>query len=195
MDSIFPVTTVEALASLVAASVKTVPLWVTLVVGLGAGLLSGALGAIAATLLSTRHDRSEQWRSRLVVAADDFAVAARRSFVAIRSLRSTIINSKNNATRFPLNEEQLDTSLEEVRVAVDEAHLHFARLQILFGNGSDATASAQTFVGDALEFVVYPQRGLDAIEEKRLTELYAACSTSYNKFLADVHRELRSARP
>jgi hypothetical protein len=107
-----------------------VPVWASILLSVVSGLGSGFLGA----WLTARNDRQERFRDRLLEAADDFTVAAADALVKLRDAIGAVRDGKDA--------ECMKQATEEAWEHHDIALRRTARLDLLFGVGSDAARSA-----------------------------------------------------
>jgi hypothetical protein len=156
---------------------ESLPAWATVLIAVGSALVSGALGAVVANWWQTRHERREEWRSRLIEAADTFASHAVEAYRAA----DTAVDS-------PKSIQALQRLLEEY----DQARTAAYRVDLLFGIDSDTRSEAWNFV-DAIDDVSIslrrnPQEIADA--KKRRTDAYLA-RYRFGKAAHDAVRELK----
>jgi hypothetical protein len=154
---------------------------------------SGALGAFSSALLTVRHERREQWRGRLIGAADEFAEAARTAHVALRGLRAAIINARNDPDTHKLSVREQARANARARELVDAAHTLAGRLQILFGP-SDATFQALDFIANAGRMLLATQYPLATIDLDALDKHFEDMMRAHNSFTTAASREVRAAR-
>jgi len=130
------------------------PTWASILIALASGLGSGTFAA----WLTTRNDRRERFRHRLIDAADEFAGSAAEALIrtrdAIREVRA-----------FKDAERMKQTT--ELAWQQRDAVLHRgARVDLLFGPGRDVSRSANDFVHE-LAKVVASLTPLDAAAAER----------------------------
>jgi hypothetical protein len=121
-----------------------------------AGLIGGASGGFIATLLQIAHERSENFRSRCVQAADDFSTALSRALLALNDAYALFKKGAFADTSEPL---------ELARKSMDEAHSHLARVELLFGDESaagDAAHDAIIHLRTAFD-ILAPATGADPL--------------------------------
>jgi hypothetical protein len=110
------------------------PVWASILVTVVAGVGAGSFAA----WLTARNDRQERFRDRLLEAADDFTVAAADALVKLRDAIREVRDSKDHG--------RMKEATEEAWGHHDIALRRSARLDLLFGVGSDTTGSASRFL-------------------------------------------------
>jgi hypothetical protein len=151
--------------------------WQTVAISLGGGAITGTT-AFVATWLRGKQDgtqldrrlvherehqareleaaRAEQWRDRLVRAADDFSTGAMQAMLA---LRDALVAARHGDLKRQVEEvdgawsheyvSELPTVIAAVRELerrVDEAHARLARVHLLFGETSEAGRAADAVI-------------------------------------------------
>lgn len=118
------------------------PLWVTLVVGLGAGVL----GSLLTTTLRIRHEREADLRSRMLEAADEFVAAATKANerIGTLALRRSLAEVRagqggNLAAPTQADLDALGPLWDEASATLAETVRRLPRIRLLFG--VDATAA------------------------------------------------------
>jgi hypothetical protein len=125
------------------------PAWATITISLGAALIT-ALAAIGGAWLHGSLENREQWRDRLVKAADDFATSVLQALLALRDAQGVVHDAQTTQDLKvdPSNVEsildlrEVAESIKELDRRVDEAHARLARVQLLFGLKSKAGKAA-----------------------------------------------------
>jgi hypothetical protein len=118
----------------VAAS--NVPLWAALLVGLGGGVF----GTLVGTLLTISHERSAEFRTRMLTAADDFLRTGTQLAQSIGAAEAAIIAKEPDAQVEPLWRAFQESS--------SRFALEYSRVQLLFGAESRAFRAAVVAVED-----------------------------------------------
>jgi hypothetical protein len=131
------------------------PVWASVLIALGSGLGSGTFAA----WLTTRNDRRERFRNRLIEAADEFAIAAAEALTGTRDAIRDVRDLKD-AERMK--------AASELAWQQRDAVLHrSARIDLLFGPGRDASRCANDVVNELAKVVsslVPPSLDADAAE-------------------------------
>jgi hypothetical protein len=115
------------------------PTWAVILVG----LVGGALGALATTLLTISHERAAEFRSHLLNAADEFSTATIVALQKTRDAAGEIGNASGplvGARGLFLPE--IKAQLDAANAAVDDVFAKQARVHLLFGDPSPATLAS-----------------------------------------------------
>ena len=170
------------------------PLWVTLVVGLGAGVL----GSLLTTTLRIRHEREADFRSRMLEAADDFVSAAMSAVdrAAEHDLKYSLrkLDAEVRTATTALSAEhrkEIDELWDSTSEALREAIRRVPRIRLLFGVESEAAAHAKAAcdqLGQSMAFFVEikPEGAEDA------QELINDAEQRVDQFSAAARRDLTS---
>lgn len=108
------------------------PVWAAILTALG----TGAFGA----WLTTRNDRQERFRDRLIEAADDFTGASAEALIDTRDAIREVGERKDAVL--------MKESTERAWAARDKALRRSARVDLLFGSGSAASQSANSVLNE-----------------------------------------------
>jgi hypothetical protein len=114
----------------------TMPTWASVLIALASGLGSGTFAA----WLTTRSDRRERFRTRLIEAADDFASAAAEALIKTRDAIGEVRASKDA--------ERMKQATELGWTQRDAVLHRSARIDLLFGPGQDAPRLANQVVNE-----------------------------------------------
>lgn len=76
-----------------------------------------------------RHERAEQWRDRLVRAADDFSTGVEQALLAVNEAISAVVNRGDR-----------EGTVAEARRVIGEAVARVGRVKLLFGEDSRPAA-------------------------------------------------------
>lgn len=109
-----------------------------------AAIVGGAGGAILTTLIRIRHERDENFRARLLAAADDFATGLQQALIALANARFTAFELAIEIEA-PAQERARDfrKTLASAWESIDAARARSARIELLFGADSPAHERAQ----------------------------------------------------
>jgi hypothetical protein len=88
---------------------------------LAAGLIGGAGGGAVATLLRIGYERGENFRSRLVAAADDFSTALAAALLEMNEAHGYLERGAISSAAEPL---------KLARKSMDQAHTYLARVEL-----------------------------------------------------------------
>jgi len=112
------------------------PLWVTLFVGLGAGVL----GSLLTTTLRIRHEREADLRSRMLEAADEFVAAATKANerIGTLALRRSLAEVRageggNLAAPAQADLDALNPLWDDASASLAETLRRLPRIRLLFG--------------------------------------------------------------
>jgi hypothetical protein len=136
--------------------------WAAVVIGLGSGLA----GSVVAPLLTISHQRETEFRSRILLAAEDFL----RQAETVRRLARRPHGSG------------ADDPLELVKGAWDDLVPSVIMIELLFGQGSEVTQWAQTAgnelseVIDVLPAVTTREQAIDLAIQKQMDAASGAIS-------------------
>jgi hypothetical protein len=97
------------------------------------GIVAGIGGAVISTALRIGYEREENLRARMIAAADDFSIALARALLRLNETHSSL--EKGTLSK-------MEPSLEEGRLAMNEAHTRLGRVELLFGDESKAGSAA-----------------------------------------------------
>jgi hypothetical protein len=115
------------------------PTWAVVLVGLG----SAVLGSLLATLLTITHERSAEFRSRMLNAADEFSTGAIEALQQAQVTAGEVM--KDSATPLVDGEglrPEIQEQLDKVNAAFDDLLAKQARIHLLFGDHSPAGVAA-----------------------------------------------------
>jgi len=110
------------------------PAWASVLIALVSGFGSGAVAAV----LTTRNDRRDRFRHRLIEAADDFASAASEALTRTRDAIRDVRDFRDA--------EQMKAATDSAWAQRDAALHRSARVDLLFGPGQDASRCASDVV-------------------------------------------------
>jgi hypothetical protein len=126
--------------ALVAANSSALPVWANVVIGLVGG---GAVGGIVTSLIQSRSKSKEEWRTRMLSVADDFA----QGFWLAHAQLWSVLDLSYKVQGGQLNDE-IDLSQGEHELLLEAAPLlrdvllKLARIALLFGSESAAASAA-----------------------------------------------------
>jgi hypothetical protein len=174
--------------------------WQTVAIALGAAGITGLL-ALAGTLVASRRQTASEWRERYLTAADDFSTAAGQAVRALSQTEHVIETSDEEALGTPRVMRYADNARHLVNDCVDR----LARVQLLFGQDSDAATAAERVV-DALRdsasgFSTYLEgrhEELQGVYDVRLDEKLQEASSALKlatAFSGDFNRDARAEVP
>jgi hypothetical protein len=145
------------------------------VIAVGAALFSGALGAFATTWWKTQNDRREEWRTRLIEAADTFLQDAGKAY-----------RVASDARHQPRDQEVMTTAVD----AFDEVRSSAYRIDLLFGNEGAAHDEAWTFVDSIDDLLITLRRTpIDMAEANKLSTKAYLARYGFSKAAHDALRE------
>jgi hypothetical protein len=126
---------------LVAAGASTLPVWATVVIGLVGG---GAVGGVVATLIQSNSARKEEWRTRLLSAADDYVQSFWLAHAQLWRLLDLSYKIQGGELRdeIDLGGAELD-QLVEAEPLLRNVMLSLSRVALLFGGSSAAAEFAR----------------------------------------------------
>ena len=119
------------------------------------GLGSGAMAA----WWTTRSDRRERFRDRLIGAADDFVGAAAEALLTTRDAVSEVLSARGS--------EQIAAAIESAWRQRDTALHRSARVDLLFGPTNNPPICANEVLhelANSLELLSFPEPDADAAE-------------------------------
>jgi hypothetical protein len=131
------------------------PVWVSVLIALASGLGSGTFAA----WLTTRNDRGERFRSRLIEAADEFASAAAEALIGTRDAIREVGDRKDA--------ERMKTATDLAWRQRDAVLHRSARVDLLFGPERDTSRCANAVVHElasAVSSLTPPALDADAAE-------------------------------
>src|SRR5258708_3260447 len=152
------------------------PVWAAVVIGLGSGLA----GSVIAPLLTISHQRETEFRSRILLAAEDFL---RRAETVRRFARRPHGSGADNP-------------LELLKGAWDDLVPSVIMIELLFGQGSEATQWAQTAsnelgeVIDMLSAVTNRKQAVDLAIQKHMDAASLAIS-NFDRIVETIVRPSR----
>lgn len=117
------------------------PTWASVLIALTSGLGSGTFAA----WLTTRNDRRERFRHRLIEAADEFASAAAEALIKTRDAIGEVRDRKDA--------EHMKRTTELAWQQRDAALHRSARVDLLFGPGRDVSRAANDVVNELANVV------------------------------------------
>jgi hypothetical protein len=123
------------------AYARTMPTWASVLIALTSGLGSGSFAA----WLTTRNDRRERFRHRLIEAADEFAGAAAEALVKTRDAIGDVRGSRDA--------ERMKQTTELAWQRRDAVLHRSARVDLLFGPGRDVSQAANALVNELANVV------------------------------------------
>ena len=119
---------------------ETLPVWANVLLGIVGG---GAIGGVVSTVLQSRSRTSEEWRERMLAAADDFAQSfwlAHQQLSAVLDLSYKIHGELMDEITLRDDEQEILSGAERL---LGDVLLRLARVGLLFGEESAATAAAR----------------------------------------------------
>jgi hypothetical protein len=137
------------------------PLWVTLLVGLAAGVA----GTLVSTTLQISHERTRELRSRMLAAADEFVVTGERAAFASDNAGLTASNAAN----------------EKFQALADELSTKHSRIKLLFGPDSQAAKESKSVLDDVSH--LSPDAALHALDR--------FCDVAIDQLRGDTTRRFR----
>jgi hypothetical protein len=148
------------------------------------GLVGGVVGALIPTLLRIRADREEQVRDRMIAAADELVTGFVQTYMPIRRF----INAHNEG-----NAEAAANELKEMRRLTDEVVARLARVELLFGRGTDAGSEASKMVAQLsaglLEAEDYPNTDMVTVRSA-----FSEAADHQGKFVHHAYRAVTKRR-
>jgi hypothetical protein len=135
------------------------PTWASVLIALTSGLGSGTFAA----WLTTRNDRREQFRHRLIEAADEFASTAAEALIKTRDAIGEVRALKDA--------ERMKKTTELAWQQRDAVLHRSVRVDLLFGPGRDASQAANAVVKELANVVASltpPSFDADAAERAHL---------------------------
>ncbi len=135
------------------------PTWASVLIALTSGLGSGTFAA----WLTTRNDRRERFRHRLIEAADEFASAAAEALIKTRDAIGEVRALKDA--------ERMKQTTELAWQQRDAVLHRSARVDLLFGPGRDVSRTANDVVNQLANVVASltpPSLDADAAERAHL---------------------------
>lgn len=111
-------------------------------------LLSGAGGAYLSTLMRLRHEREERIRERMLSAADDFGTGLLQAILGIRDARTAMVDLiEEDRVKQNVDWQAVDEPVVvEAQRRVDVVHDRLARVQLLFGEGTETSVKAEAAI-------------------------------------------------
>jgi hypothetical protein len=153
------------------------PVWGTVVIAVGAALVSGAAGAIASAWLQTRNERREAWRSRLIDGAAAFAQAA----VAAHSALAAAVDNPNDAA-----------VMADAKKRYDDTRTATYMIDLLFGVESEPSTHAWKFVDSTDDALI--SLGRHPPEMKDAVNLSTDAFLARHRFSKAAHDAIRQLR-
>lgn len=132
--------TVAASPHLLVATGSTLSVWANLFVGFVGG---GAVGGVVTTLMQSSSRRKEEWRIRMLAAADDYGQSfwlAYQQLSQVLDLSYKVHGELRDEIDLKDNELEL---LSEAKPLLREVLLRLSRVGLLFGGDSATSAAAR----------------------------------------------------
>ncbi len=118
---------------------RAVPVWASVLVAVIAVFASGGLGA----WLGAWNDRHERFRDRMIAAADEFVGDAANALIALRNAIGEVRNAADPA--------RVKKTVDLAWTTRDAVLRRSARIDLLFGPGSETGHAASSLVHDLAE--------------------------------------------
>jgi hypothetical protein len=157
------------------------PTWASVLIALTSGLGSGTFAA----WLTTRNDRRERFRHRLIEAADEFASAAAEALIKTRDAIGEV-RDRNDAERM---KQTTELAWHQRDVVLHRS----ARVDLLFGPGRDVSRAANDVVNELATVVAaLTPPSLDAGSADRA---HLDAAEALRKFHIAASRAIQKGKP
>jgi len=157
----------------------------TVLIALISGGLAGGVASIFTTRTRIAYEREEQFRERLISAADEFSREFMRAAFVLTDADRAICGCASAAELPPS---------EEPQVACDEAHNRLARVELLFGHGSSAGNAANGAIEKlraACGELVSAGPGTERTEGSPYVVAYDEAIVNHERFTVAAHSLVR----
>jgi hypothetical protein len=202
----------DVLAAVSLLLLATSTSWATVALGLGTGIIGFAGGAAAAAVVTTRHERVEAFRTRMIEAADEFVEQLAQALEVLDNAHEQVQEFLTAQSRAPDEKteamaEVLDKTLASAEKTLDHISRLIPRLYVIFrgrsvGNtGSHASLALgkmqeniRDLRGGRRPFRKDPETGeLREVSARSMQEDYFEHRASFSKARDDLLKRLNAA--